>query len=497
MADIKKLDGNPAVYSNPQNFLSLPFPYPGSKRPIDRFTISDDGFFTFMGRKKFSDVLDKIIEFKAKTGYMKMFIYGTVGYGKSHILTAIACFLLRSERRVVYLPDCRELAVNPLSYIKSALFLTYADDDAKISEIDACENFDQIVKFCELLNETIYFIIDQMNALDDSSNTGISLKEKIQVKRNLDKMCSEHFYIKSSSANNQTVLHLRQKQTNEKKIELYGGFDKEEMEEWWKKHNSVLPTMNNQQKDRIEDITGNIPLFLNVLLESDCKDFEDALGYLDQQLTSMIQEPMTSFSEKIYKLDNKHWDFHINLMSSFLTKGYPPSGYGVDDFDHRFFYIKDELCHYICGMARDCMANHLYRKGKMEKACIASIFKNGIMANRVNFKPNDMEFFNDEKKSDFLRMKGDLYVAPIRITLDKSGHSDSEGKIFSSIWSNLKSNLSGFEDGLEIIFIWITSKSGTDTKMERKSRKTRNSSFEINPEYIQFIELAPGSDDRT
>ncbi|CAG8672831.1 5088_t:CDS:2, partial [Acaulospora colombiana] len=440
------------------------------------------------------------------------------------------------ERRVVYLPDCRELAVNPVNYIKSALFLTYVDDDAKISKINACENFDQIIKFCESIDETLYFIVDQMNALDDCDNTGIPLEEKIQVKRNLDKMCADHFYIKSSSANNQAVLHLRQKQTNEKKIELYGGFDKEEMEEWWKKHNSVLPTMNNQRKDQIEDITDNIPLFLNVLLESNCKNFEDALGYLNQQLTSKIQEPMTSFSEKIYKLDNKSWDFHVDLMSSFLTKGYPPSGYGVNDFDHRFFYIKNQLCHYVCGMARDCMAKHLYEKGKMEvftdikwisciekfknnpsvkgffveKACIASIFKNGIMENRVNFKPNDMEFFNDEKEIRFSSNEGKcmlylphcwnqeaidgllisqtnnkLYIAPIQITLDKSSHSDSEGNFFSSIWPNLKSNLSGFEDRLEIIFIWITSKSNTDMKMERKSRKTRNSSFEINPEYIQ------------
>ncbi|CAG8556996.1 5414_t:CDS:2 [Paraglomus brasilianum] len=532
MMDIKKLDGHPAVYSNPQNFLSLPFPYPGSKKPIDRFSINEDGFFTFMGRKEFSNVLDKINEFKANTGYMEMFIYGTVGYGKSHILTAIACFLLRSGRRVVYLPDCRKLAVSPVNYIKSALFLTYVDDDAKISEINACENFDQIIEFCESLDKTLYFIVDQTNALDDCSNTGINLEKKIQVKENLDKMCADHFYIKSSSANNQSVLHLRQKQTNEKKIELYGGFDKEEMEEWWKKHNSVLPTMNNQQKDQIEDITGNIPLFLNILLESDCKNFEDVLGYLNQQLTSKIQESMTNFSDTI---PEGRQEFHVDLMSSFLTKGYPPSGYGVNDFDHRFFYVENGFCHYVCGTARDCMANYLYEKGKMEvftdikwisciekfknnpsvkeffveKACIASIFKNGIMANGVNFKPDDMEFFYDEKQIRFSSNEGKcmlylprcwnqeaidgllisqtnnkLYVAPVQITLDKSSHSDFEGKFFSSIWPNLNPNLSG---ELEIIFIWITSESNTDVPVESKSRKTRNKSHEINPDYIKIV----------
>ncbi|CAG8643231.1 4952_t:CDS:2 [Ambispora gerdemannii] len=535
MVNIKKLDGNPAVYSNPQNFLSLPFPYPSERRPTDRFTISNDGLFTFMGRKAFSNVLSQINMLKPYTGYMKMFIYGTVGYGKSYVLTAIACYLLRSGRRVVYLPDCRELAVNPVEYIKSALFLTYVDDDAKISEINACENFDQIIKFCESLDEKLYFIVDQMNALDELDNTGINLEKKRHVKENINILCWAHYYIKSSSANNRSALHLRQKQTGELKITLYGGFDEEEMEEWWKEHNSVLPTMNDEQKKQIEDITGKIPLFLSILLESGCKNFKNVLDHLNQQLTSKIQEPMTNFSDTI---PEGRREFHVDLMSSFLTKGYPPSGYGVDDFDHRFFYIENKLCHYVCGMARDCMANHLYEKGKMEvftdikwisciekfknnpsvkgffveKACIASIFKNGIMANGVNFKPDDMEFFYDEKQIRFSSNEGKcmlylprcwnqeaidvllisqtnnkLYVAPVQVTLDKSSHSDSEGKFFSSIWPNLKSNLSGFEDRLKIIFIWITSKSDTDLTVESKSRKTRNNSFEINPDYIQVV----------
>ncbi|CAG8762263.1 4146_t:CDS:2, partial [Gigaspora rosea] len=225
MEGIMKLPDIGDIYSDPKNFLTLPFPYPGSNKPVDRFAIGSNGFFTFMGRKKFNSVLDKINEFRSSTGYMKMFIYGTVGYGKSHILTAIACFLIRIGKRVVYLPDCRELAVNPVEYIKSALFLTYVDDDVETSEINACKNFDQIIAFCGSLDETLYFIVDQMNALDDCNDTGINPEKKRQVKENIDKLCWNHFYIKSSSANNHAVLHLKQKQTNEKKITLYGGFD--------------------------------------------------------------------------------------------------------------------------------------------------------------------------------------------------------------------------------------------------------------------------------
>ncbi|RHZ66308.1 hypothetical protein Glove_308g2 [Diversispora epigaea] len=536
MEGIMKLSDNFEVYSDPKNFLLLPFPYPGSDKPVDRFAINVDGFFNFMGRTEFNNVLSEIMTFRFGTGYREMFIYGTVGYGKSHILAAIACFLLRNGKRVVYLPDCRKLAVDPIEYIQSALFLTYVDDDANINKINACESFDQIIKFCRLLDERLYFIVDQMNALDEYNDTGINTNLKQEIKGDIDKMCVGHFYIKSSSANNHAVLHLKQKQTNEKKITLYGGFDEEEMEEWWKKHNSVLPTMNEKQKNQVEDITGSIPLFLNILLESGHKNFEEALGYLNNQLISKIKKSMTNFSDNI-KEERK--EFHVGLMSLFLAKGYPPSGYGDSDFDHRFFYIKDDdECHYVCGMARDCMANYLYEKKRMEifidtkwisciehfknnpsvkgffieKACIASIFKNGIMANRANFKPNDMEFFYDEKEIKFSSNEGKcilyvprrwnqetidgllisnskdkLYVAPIQITFDKSIHSDSESKFFSSIWPNLKSNLSGFEDRLEIMFIWITSESDTDVKVDFKYKETRNKTFEINPEYTQVV----------
>ncbi|PKK58149.1 hypothetical protein RhiirC2_796786 [Rhizophagus irregularis] len=224
MEDIMKLDENETIYSDPKNFLSLPYPYLGEKLPIDRFDIDHDGSFIFMGRTKFEQVLEDINKLRPRS-YMKLFIYGTVGYGKSHILTAIACFLFRTRRRVVFLPDCRQLAVDPVEYIKLALFLTYENDDVKISEINACEDFCQIIKFCKSLEEKLYFIVDQMNALDEGDNTGISLEKKRQIRENLDKMVDNHFYIMSSSANNKTMLHLMAKQTGELKIKLFGGFD--------------------------------------------------------------------------------------------------------------------------------------------------------------------------------------------------------------------------------------------------------------------------------
>ncbi|GBC36095.1 hypothetical protein GLOIN_2v1736613 [Rhizophagus irregularis DAOM 181602=DAOM 197198] len=364
MEDIMKLDENETIYSDPKNFLSLPYPYLGEKLPIDRFDIDHDGSFIFMGRTKFEQVLEDINKLRPRS-YMKLFIYGTVGYGKSYILTAIACFLFRTRRRVVFLPDCRQLAVDPVEYIKLALFLTYENDDVKISEINACEDFCHIIKFCKSLEEKLYFIVDQMNALDEGDNTGISLEKKRQIRENLDKMVDNHFYIMSSSANNKTMLHLMAKQTGELKIKLFGGFDEGEMKEWWNKHNSDLPAMDEQQIRQIEDITGKIPLFLKFLLESDHKNFKDAWEYLDQQLTSKIKEPMMNFSDIISS--SNRWELHVKLMTSFLTNKDPTDGYGHNDYDHRFFYVDNGKCYYVCGLARDCMANYLYGKDRMDR----------------------------------------------------------------------------------------------------------------------------------
>jgi Cdc6-like AAA superfamily ATPase len=37
-----------------------------------------------------------------------IWLYGTQGYGKSHILAFMVCYLVSSSERVVYIPDCEE-----------------------------------------------------------------------------------------------------------------------------------------------------------------------------------------------------------------------------------------------------------------------------------------------------------------------------------------------------------------------------------------------------
>ncbi|GBC23505.1 uncharacterized protein OCT59_011120 [Rhizophagus irregularis] len=225
MEDIKKLPDDPNVYSNPENLISLPFPFIGERRPVERFSIRDNKFL-YMGRKAFDKVLKTINELESGNGYMDFFIYGTMGYGKSYILATI-------------------------------VFLTYSDDSVKMSGIHSCTTLDDIIEFCNPpeQEEQLYFIVDQMNALDSYNDTGIDDLLKKKIKSSLNEMSINHYYIKSSSANNTSALHLSIKQANKKKIELYGGFDENEMTQWWKKHVD-LPLMNQQQREETEYITG-------------------------------------------------------------------------------------------------------------------------------------------------------------------------------------------------------------------------------------------------
>jgi hypothetical protein len=225
MEDIKKLPENRNVYSNPETFISLPFPFLGDDKPVDRFFIRD-GNFQYMGRNAFDDVLNIINNLVLGDGYKKFFIYGTMGYGKSHILATIVCFLFRTGKRVVYLPDCRELAMNTVDYVKSALYLTFESNIDKISEINNCETLDEIANFCKKESEPLYIVVDQLNALDGHNNTEISGATKQRTIEFLSQITSKHYYIKSSSANNMSALHLNLKQPNERKIELYKGLNK-------------------------------------------------------------------------------------------------------------------------------------------------------------------------------------------------------------------------------------------------------------------------------
>ncbi|RUS13751.1 hypothetical protein BC938DRAFT_477695, partial [Jimgerdemannia flammicorona] len=236
---------NAEEYSNPTNILRLPFPFMGFVKPTDRFAI-DDGSFEYMGREEFAQVLREIENLKGGNGYTELFIFGSIGYGKSHILAAMVCLLLQQGKRVVFLPDCRAMAKGFPEYLQAALLLTFADNVYYQKKIYNCMSVNDIHSFCRgLAKEEIrlYFIVDQLNALDNDENDNerMTNEKKGRIKVDLESITNNHYYIKSASANWKSALHVKQKQMNERKVSLFGGLTESEMRNWWTNYKNYLP----------------------------------------------------------------------------------------------------------------------------------------------------------------------------------------------------------------------------------------------------------------
>lgn len=121
-----------AQLSNAAIQIKFPFPFVGDSIP-ERFNYDGDhGYRGYVGRENFAELVNAIdaLETTHWRGYL---FYRTIGYGKSHLLAAPACYLISAGKRIVYIPDCRECAWSPVNYLRAAMLLAWGrrEDGAK------------------------------------------------------------------------------------------------------------------------------------------------------------------------------------------------------------------------------------------------------------------------------------------------------------------------------------------------------------------------------
>jgi len=216
-------------YSNPPNLGHIPFPFLFGQLPVERFHLEirpenpHVPLFQYMGRESFATVLKAVNGFQIMVGTTRLYIQGTIGYGKSHLLAALAGLLCRTGKRQVFVPDCSQWLAKPLPYIQSALLCAYADpSSASIrAEIRAFGALADVERFCgERKSGELYFIIDQMNALGqgDPNQDMANNTLKTSLIHFLNRISVGHFRIISASANYNTA-----RQRNEEVVSLMGG----------------------------------------------------------------------------------------------------------------------------------------------------------------------------------------------------------------------------------------------------------------------------------
>ncbi|KAI9443719.1 hypothetical protein F5148DRAFT_1255992 [Russula earlei] len=383
-AKLKAINPDADWYSNPQNITILPFPFltVSLRLPSDRFRLLPECNFQYMGREAFARVWAAVGRMRTEIGLNRIYIQGTIGYGKSHILAALACLLGRGGNRVVYLPDCREMLRGPLIYLKSALLCAFADPSSSHhrTTIRACRSNSDLLAFCRANAnpDPLYFVVDQMNAFhkEESNEDEIANDKKQEFSNLLQEMSAEHYSITCASANRRTMMHMQRKQTGDLKLSMMGGmskvrrpliafpyftcysrqFPQEEMKYWWLHHKTKVPIFEDEaDRYNVEDLTGRIPLLLRPFLTSDGKVFSavEQTIWQDKDLVA-VRRNIHKFANRM-RTHNTGIDYEMFYLSTIFASLTRSTTHADDEwFDHRYFYRDEEtqICHCTCGLAR-------------------------------------------------------------------------------------------------------------------------------------------------
>jgi len=210
--------------SDPTFECELAFPFVGTVVPLRFREGVDKNQWQYMGREKFKELVKELKNVQKSTHYTKVWLYGTRGYGKSHLLAALVCYLAAQDERVVYIPHCREWLQNPIEYIQAAMLFAWADNFTLQKEIIALSTLDEILRFFK--SQEVVFVVDQLNALTTHECSYAEAKKRAKLHEWLDLCTSASKAVFSSSANYSEFLKSSLKENSNRVLSVYGGFTK-------------------------------------------------------------------------------------------------------------------------------------------------------------------------------------------------------------------------------------------------------------------------------
>jgi hypothetical protein len=201
--------------SNPAFHDVLPFPFVGPAVPTRfRANADSENSWFYVGRETFMKLLGRLRYVQNAPDRTALWVYGTKGYGKSHLLAALVCYLAAQGERVVYIPDCRECVKRPVAYVRAAMLFAWADDKTMQDEIITLNTQGEIEHFFER-HSNLTFFIDQVNGFEEQDN---------DVKRWLNSCRAWSKAVLSTLANYESYLKTAPKQSTEETYVVYNGF---------------------------------------------------------------------------------------------------------------------------------------------------------------------------------------------------------------------------------------------------------------------------------
>ena len=204
--------------SDSSTFNDLPCPSP-LLMPPQRFeskVINGIDHFEYMGRAQFHELQERINDNIFQKGAETIYLYGTSGSGKSHLLAALVYHLVRKGQRVFYIPDCYRLLLDPVETMWNAYHFAYNDSP----DLRTTESVKELIESMRNDRE-VYIIVDQVNALESETNKEV----KDQVSRWLRTLRSNHRYLFSASANEKSNQDAEKKQNGISVFPMFGGMN--------------------------------------------------------------------------------------------------------------------------------------------------------------------------------------------------------------------------------------------------------------------------------
>ncbi|KAM6502196.1 hypothetical protein JOM56_002173 [Amanita muscaria] len=516
--------------SNPLTFKMLPFPSLLSM-PTQRFEqkeINGIDHFEYMGRSHFHELQERVKNRNFLRGSESLYLYGTSGSGKSHLLAALVYHLVREGERVIYIPDCSFLYLDPAAVIWMALNFAFYDS-AVLETIDP-HCVDAMIRFMSK-HQGLYVIVDQVNALE---TTGVDDHMKAKARAWLGPMRFKHRYIFSASANENSNREADRKQSGNSVFRIFGGMNKDETDQWFIRHSHQIPQLSAEQRQRVEYLTGRIPLLLRCLInmnnfvESEFRNIPDLRDvtvdvekFCRLKLASLLNDALSK-------------ERYLTIMRECVRDESVTS----DDrslYDLRYFYVdKKGIGRFTCGLALERMMSMLRicddvpflddlwyaavaRSGNpvvqgflAEQICLSTIATKGLKA--VNPKLGQMStasfarqpVFNTFLLSDhniclyvpdaynFKTVDGAILlldraskqatVFPIQFTLSQD-HKQSDKEFHTQLWPSWMEPITAAGFSVQSTFVWIDKKQPSEHVEPKLVRVIRSGDKEVHPEY--------------
>jgi hypothetical protein len=196
--------------------------------PYQRFAskeINDINHFEYMGRTQFHKLQKRVENKTFLNGSESLYLYGTSGSGKSHLLAALVYHLVREGKRVFYIPDCSSLLLGPAETMWAAYNFAFYDSPV-LGTIEDPDNVDALIRLVAN-DRDVYIIVDQVNTLDlEAKGDDLRKERKAQVVRWLDALRFNNRYIFSASANENSNRDADRKQSSISVFPIFGGMDR-------------------------------------------------------------------------------------------------------------------------------------------------------------------------------------------------------------------------------------------------------------------------------